>query len=169
MKRYNLSALILVFACYLPLIFTAENSTVPHLENSNFYLNLTTTVLDNRRKIPNIEKDYFEDTQGLNCIYGIQGTFDGEALEVPEQYKECDDQTKYCQKISAHYVSVAEITKITMRGCDRMTIEENSQIPYHPIRCKKAGCSEYKSEFDHEIYHVCCCNTDFCNGVEPIH
>ncbi|CAJ0962062.1 unnamed protein product, partial [Mesorhabditis belari] len=144
-----------------------ENSTkLPEtLKISRISQNQT---LPEKRFAKNIVKDDPDDVENLNCVYEVFGTIDGEVVDIVTQYVECEEGITFCQKITAHYVSVAEVTKITMRGCDEMVIEDDEHGDlYHPLKCKKTGCSEIKSEYDHEIYHVCCCNADFCNHSSP--
>uniref|UniRef100_A0A8R1DHD1 Activin types I and II receptor domain-containing protein n=1 Tax=Caenorhabditis japonica TaxID=281687 RepID=A0A8R1DHD1_CAEJA len=94
----------------------------------------------------------------LVCYFATEGELFGQEHHEGQHHEPCGPDVKYCQKISAHFISTGgQITKITMKGCDTVSL-----LPYYAgLECKGNGCTE-RREAD-EIYNVCCCDTETCN------
>ncbi|KAK6054291.1 hypothetical protein COOONC_08205 [Cooperia oncophora] len=86
-------------------------TTVPNTSNN--------TALESKANFTIIRTDY---TPLLTCIDEIQGVLEGVEYNQPSRIVDCGRQVKFCQKITAHYISAKSESQIAMRGCDSIQI-----------------------------------------------
>ncbi|CAB3396846.1 unnamed protein product [Caenorhabditis bovis] len=94
----------------------------------------------------------------LVCYVEVEGLLYGEEFHEESHHEPCAPQSKFCQKITAHFMDTSAVeTHINMKGCDTVQVLPHFQ----GIACQGTGCIE--RIYNDDLFTVCCCNTETCN------